>query len=70
MKLACNQEEEMRKRMEELAIQRQKRIAERTAASGLAPAASKKVPLQSKTAKSRTATRETNRVSTVKIRAT
>lgn len=37
--------------MEELAVQWQKRIAERTAASGLAPAACRKVPLQIKTAK-------------------
>lgn len=41
------QEEEARKKMEELAIQRQKRIAERTAASGLTLAASKKVPVAS-----------------------
>lgn len=33
--------------MEELAIERQKRIAERTAASGLTPAVSKKVPMAS-----------------------
>lgn len=38
------QEEEVRKRMEELVIQRQKRIAERTAAGGLTPAASKRIP--------------------------
>lgn len=42
-------EEEIRKRMEELAIQRQKRIAERTAATGATAVASKKVPLGSKT---------------------
>lgn len=41
------QEEEARKKMEELAIERQKRIAERTAASGLTPAVSKKVPTAS-----------------------
>ncbi|KAL0442792.1 UNVERIFIED_CONTAM: COP1-interacting protein 7 [Sesamum latifolium] len=43
-------EEEERKRMEELLIERQKRIAERTAASSLTPAASKKLPAGSKTA--------------------
>lgn len=41
------QEEEARKKMEEIAIERQKRIAERTAASGLTPAASKKAPMSS-----------------------
>lgn len=40
----------MRKRMEELVIERQKRIAERTAAKGSSPAASKKGPAGSKTA--------------------
>lgn len=44
------QEEEERKRMEELVIQRQKRIAERTAAGGSTPAASKKLPVGSKSA--------------------
>lgn len=75
-KHACEQEEEIRKKMEELAIQRQKRIAERTAASGLAPAASKKVPLQNKTAKgsitpdknrTRSAAQETNRIVSSRI---
>lgn len=42
-------EEEERKRLEEAAIQRQKRIAERTAATGLS-AASKKLPVGSKSA--------------------
>ncbi|KAH7838000.1 hypothetical protein Vadar_020771 [Vaccinium darrowii] len=46
-KSKLEKEEEARKKMEELAIQRQKRIAERTAASGLTPAASKKVPVAS-----------------------
>ncbi|CAA0817902.1 disease resistance protein (TIR class)- putative [Striga hermonthica] len=41
-------EEEERKRMEELRIQRQKRIAERTAASGLTSAACKKLPVGNK----------------------
>ncbi|KAK9152659.1 hypothetical protein Sjap_000139 [Stephania japonica] len=49
--VACSvlQEEENRKRMEELMIQRQKRIAERSAASGHS-AASKRAPVASKTA--------------------
>ncbi|KAK3037915.1 hypothetical protein RJ639_031806, partial [Escallonia herrerae] len=43
-------EEEKRKKMEELRIQRQKRIAERSAASGCTPATSKKTQKESKTA--------------------
>lgn len=46
-------EEEERKRMEELLLQRQKRIAERTAASGLTPPSSKKLPAGSKSASPR-----------------
>lgn len=38
----------MRKKMEEMLIQRQKRIAERTTASGLAPLATKRSPAESK----------------------
>ncbi|KAL9392547.1 hypothetical protein Peur_016467 [Populus x canadensis] len=44
-------EEEIRKKMEELAIQRLKRIAERTAAAGGAPAATKRASLESKSVK-------------------
>ncbi|KAJ6885804.1 COP1-interacting protein 7-like [Populus alba x Populus x berolinensis] len=44
-------EEETRKKMEELVIQRQKRIAERTAAAAGALAATKRVSLESKTVK-------------------
>lgn len=40
----------MRKRMEELVIERQKRIAERSAAKGSSPAATKKGTAGSKTA--------------------
>lgn len=78
-KSKLEKEEEIRKKMEELLIQRQKRIAERTAANGLAPTASKKAPSQSRTAKGPiksdtnnipAATRETNRIGCVKIRAT
>ncbi|KAL5772487.1 hypothetical protein ACOSQ2_012411 [Xanthoceras sorbifolium] len=78
-KSKLEKEEEMRKKMEELVIQRQKRIAERSAASGLASAASKKVPLESKTAKgsikydknkTHSTARETTRIGSVKIRAT
>ncbi|KAF5192250.1 Cop1-interacting protein [Thalictrum thalictroides] len=43
-------EEETRKRMEELLIERQKRIAERTAARGLTSAAGKKAPVDIKKA--------------------
>ncbi|GFZ03094.1 disease resistance protein [Actinidia rufa] len=51
-KSKLEKEEEARKRMEELVIQRQKRIAERTAVSG-SPAASKKAPVGSKLASPR-----------------
>lgn len=51
------QEEEIRKKMEEMLIQRQKRIAERSAASGFTALASKKVPVEGT---SRPTTRETN----------
>ncbi|KAJ6767144.1 CSL1 [Salix purpurea] len=44
-------EEEIRKKMEELAIQRQKRIAERTAAAGGAQVAIKRASLESKSFK-------------------
>ncbi|XAR66430.1 hypothetical protein NMG60_11012665 [Bertholletia excelsa] len=49
-KSKMEKEEEARKRAEELLLQRQKRIAERTAASGLTPVGSKKVPVGSKSA--------------------
>ncbi|KAF5742260.1 hypothetical protein HS088_TW09G00304 [Tripterygium wilfordii] len=48
-KSRLEKEEDIRKNMEELLIQRQKRIAERTAAAGYAP--TKKVPSENKTAK-------------------
>ncbi|XP_050368611.1 COP1-interacting protein 7 isoform X2 [Argentina anserina] len=47
-------EEEIRKKMEEMAIERQKRIAEKTAAGGFAPPAARRVSLDSKTARSST----------------
>ncbi|KAG6393958.1 hypothetical protein SASPL_144534 [Salvia splendens] len=47
-KSKLQREEEERKRLEDALIQRQKRIAERSAASGLSPAASKKLPVGSK----------------------
>lgn len=50
-KSKLEKEEEIRKRMEEMAIERQKRIAEKTAAAGFAPAAARRVSLDSKTAK-------------------
>ncbi|XP_016437960.1 COP1-interacting protein 7 [Nicotiana tabacum] len=55
-KSKLDREEEMRKRMEELVIERQKRIAERTAAKGSGSAASKKVPAGSKSASSKIST--------------
>ncbi|KAA8515295.1 hypothetical protein F0562_018475 [Nyssa sinensis] len=50
-KSKSEKEEEIRKKMEELVIQRQKRITEKTAASGFTPA--KKVPVGSKVASSK-----------------
>ncbi|KAI3986778.1 hypothetical protein MKX01_039752 [Papaver californicum] len=55
----AEKEEETRKKMEELVIERQKRIAERSAARGLTPAASKPAAVESKSA----ATQETKRLS-------
>ena len=66
IKHSCKQEEEMRNKIEELKIQRQKRIAERTAASGLASTASRKGPAKG----THSTARETNRIGSVKIRAT
>ena len=69
----------MRKKMEELLIERQKRIAERTAAGDYASAVSKKAPLESKAAKSSiksnknknlSTAQATNGVRSVKLRAT
>ena len=62
--------------MEEIVLERQRRIAERTAASGLARASTKKEQLESKTARGSTRSdknkvqsmREINRISTVKVR--
>ena len=69
----------MQKKMEEVRIERQKRIAERTAACGYASTASKKAPLESKAAKGSiksdknknlSTAQTTNRVSSVKLRET
>ncbi|KAL1560197.1 COP1-interacting protein 7-like [Salvia divinorum] len=49
-KSKLQREEEERKRLEDALIQRQKRIAERSAVSGSSPAASKKLPVGSKSA--------------------
>eukprot|EP00261_Vitis_vinifera_P017687 XP_010647471.2 PREDICTED: uncharacterized protein LOC100854548 [Vitis vinifera] len=74
-KSKLEKEEENRKKTEELLIQRQKRIAERTAASGSTHVASKKVPTDCKTANaspkqnkhpSQSTTRETNRLNSHK----
>lgn len=70
------QEDEIRKKMEELRIERQRRIAERTASSGLGRGVPKKDQLEGKTArvspksdKNKTQpVRETNRSSSVKVR--
>ncbi|KAI3876282.1 hypothetical protein MKW92_010993 [Papaver armeniacum] len=58
----AEKEEETRKKMEELVIERQKRIAERSAARGLTAAASKPSAVESKSA----ATQETKRLSSSK----
>lgn len=71
-KSKLEKEEEIRKKMEELAIQRQKRIAERTAAT------SKKVPVESKTVKgtincsknkANSSSREISRISSARVKA-
>nr|KYP62957.1 hypothetical protein KK1_017518 [Cajanus cajan] len=70
------QEDEMRKKMEELRIERQRRIAERTASSGLARAAPRKDQIEGKTTgisaksdKNKTQPiKETNRISSAKVR--
>ncbi|KDP20927.1 hypothetical protein JCGZ_21398 [Jatropha curcas] len=76
-KSKLEKEEEIRKKKEELVIQRQKRIAERTAAGGLAPAATKKIPSESKLVKGsiklnknkpHSMAQEINKVSSIKIR--
>ncbi|KAK4271495.1 hypothetical protein QN277_020185 [Acacia crassicarpa] len=76
-KSKLEKEEETRKRMEELLVERQRRIAERTAASGLARATSKKDQVENKTArvptrsdKNRTQSlKEMNKISSFKVRA-
>ncbi|KAE8659717.1 hypothetical protein F3Y22_tig00116962pilonHSYRG00943 [Hibiscus syriacus] len=78
-KSKLEKEEEMRRKMEQLLIERQKRIAERTAASGYASAVSKKSPLESKAAKGSiksdknknvSTAQATNSVNSIKLRAT
>lgn len=66
-KSKLEKEEETRKKMEELLIQRQKRIAERTASSGLTSAGSKKSPADSKTAKTPTKVDKTKSPSTGRV---
>ncbi|KAF8029886.1 hypothetical protein BT93_E2337 [Corymbia citriodora subsp. variegata] len=66
-KSKLEKEEEMRKKMEELVIQRQKRIAERTAASGLTSAGSKRSPADSKTTKTPTKVDKNKSPSTGKV---
>lgn len=76
-KSKLEKEEEIRKRMEELLVERQRRIAERTAASGLARATSKKDQVENKMArvssrsdKNKTQPmKEMNKISSVKVRA-
>ncbi|GMI82364.1 hypothetical protein like AT1G61100 [Hibiscus trionum] len=75
-KSKLEKEEEMRRKMEELRIERQKRIAERTAAACNASAVSKKSPLESKGAKGSinnknvSTAQATNRVNSIKLGAT
>ncbi|XP_050286878.1 COP1-interacting protein 7 isoform X2 [Quercus robur] len=77
-KSKLEKEEEIRKKMEEQLIQRQKRIAERTAASGFSPSTSKKAPSKSKGVKGsfksdknniHSTTHETNRIGPIKVTA-
>ncbi|GMI91533.1 hypothetical protein like AT1G61100 [Hibiscus trionum] len=78
-KSKLEKEEETRRKMEELVIERQKRIAERSAASAYASPVSKKSPLESKAAKGSiksdknknvSTAQATNRVNSIKLRAT
>ncbi|XP_038997004.1 COP1-interacting protein 7-like isoform X2 [Hibiscus syriacus] len=78
-KSKLEKEEEMRKKMEELRIERQKRIAERTAAADYASSVSTKSPLESKGTKGSiksdknknvSTAQATSRVNPVKLRAT
>ncbi|XVE51289.1 hypothetical protein DITRI_Ditri02bG0028100 [Diplodiscus trichospermus] len=78
-KSKLEKEEEMQKKMEQLLIERQKRIAERTAVGAYASAVSKKAPLESKAAKSSvksdrnknlSTAQAKNRESSVELRAT
>lgn len=55
--------------MEEMLSERQRRIAERTASKGLAPAESKTARISTKSDKNKTQSiKETNRISSVKVR--
>ena len=73
---AVTQEDEIRKKMEEVLLERQRRIAERTASSGLARAVPRKDQVEGKTARVSTkndknktqSIKETNRISSVKVR--
>ncbi|KAF8409314.1 hypothetical protein HHK36_005388 [Tetracentron sinense] len=74
-KSKLEKEEENRKKKEEIMIQRQKRIAERSVASGFTPATSKRIMVESKTAipsmkydknTSRSTTQETKKLSSPK----
>ncbi|KAJ4831686.1 hypothetical protein Tsubulata_039358 [Turnera subulata] len=69
-KSKLEKEEELRKKMEELVLERQKRIAERTAAASKKVSSENK-PFKGSSTKDRThsTTRETNRGSSLKIRA-
>ncbi|XP_061375558.1 COP1-interacting protein 7 [Gastrolobium bilobum] len=62
-------EDEIRKKMEEQLIERQRRIAERTASFGLARAVPKKDQNEGKSDNNKTqSVKETNRISSVKVR--
>ncbi|TYI81763.1 hypothetical protein E1A91_D05G176400v1 [Gossypium mustelinum] len=71
-KSKLEKEEEMRRKMEELQIERQKRIAERTAASGYASPVSKKSPVSTKSdqKKNVSSAQASNRMNSIKLRAT
>ncbi|KAA3489116.1 TIR class disease resistance protein [Gossypium australe] len=71
-KSKLEKEEEMRRKMEELRIERQKRIAERTAASGYASPISKKSPVSTKSdqKKNVSSAQASNRMNSIKLRAT
>ena len=62
------QEDEIRQKMEDLRNERQRRIAERTASSGVGRAATKKDQIEGKTARISAKSDKNKGISSVKVR--